>query len=622
MARITKGEVAKNVVPKDTNRELFVTSVVRSKSGPEGWYIVDNIEILDLFYKDAINYHSLKLLVDDNVSLCLSKQSNPIDYPDYSIRLNNNRNIPVSYPISTESYESAITGQGDVGRLIMDENYTFSYKLTLTEPFSGGDYVVLPLLDSPGFNTIIYQGDLAPIPSEHFRGSLRLVGLNVIDQLIEIKNYLSGEFYESEIKGNSISIWRSDAMRYLGSYSLANGTFEKDTDLNHKLLVNYSMASAMMEFTPKIYGVRANDIIISISKVPYTTDYVLEITLDSFKESFLVEFNGGTNHYVEDVLMDSILINCKVLNSDFSGFDPSGIYYVKRLQDELPLYQSIINWTYEESISYLTNHVNSILSASQGLSNMTLNDICSVYPDLSDRIRSEANNFSLISSWLGNPIDHLPNINLTRDLSRTDLMHYLVMDDGMANDHYTQWLDDNILRDIDAYLMAQRGESYSVNSDRVMLFSQELSDKTGSIMSMVPSIKKIYSNDFLGIVDSILISEPEYEGNINQYINSSYHTELIYLINTLGQDMIETLLISNFSKRLSKNLDNLYGMTDNYSSIVNKCLIESKSLCPLIDSVNLMDCSVTKFNTLGIRINLKVKRYSTGIIYLNFNINI
>lgn len=295
MTRLVKGKVASNRLPQISNRDLFVTSVIRSKSGPEGWNIVDSLELLDLFYKDSENYVSLVKLVKSGIKLCLSKQSNPLDYPTYSLRINNSKNIPYSYPISTVIYNNRNNTQEGLGKLILDEDYTLAYTLKLGSKMQSGDFLAIPLLDIENYNTLIYYGDTSPIASEYFRGSHRVEGDDVGSQLTSISDYLKSEGYNVSIEGDVLKFWSDVAYQYLGFYKLSDGNLNKDDEKNHDLLVEYSMKDTLIEFKSKIFGSRANNIKISINNIPYTSDYRLDITLDNFQESYVVEFSGGSD---------------------------------------------------------------------------------------------------------------------------------------------------------------------------------------------------------------------------------------------------------------------------------------------------------------------------------------
>lgn len=707
MPRLRNGNIRTITPEADYRSRLFTSGVIRSRSGPEGWQIVDSPELLELFFKDSENYNSYKRLVEAGVDLIMAKQSNPINYPNYSVRLTSNPVIPTVYPISTTDYSEMETVNTDdplgeevpfeVENKILYENYSFAYILKLNAPMVKSDYIVLPLLDRDeefrGLNLIIYAGaDSTPIdiPLENFRSTFALdTELDVQGQLHSIADYLEHVLTvpyrcdRSQLDQGILKIESSDAHVFRNFVRITDGSLEKDYFRNLDLMVATTLDQSEVEFVSKIYGPRSEDIVINLKKIPFTNDYTLRVSLDNFSEAWRVEFNGGTDHFVEDVLIDSKIISAiklKNLNRDISGD-----YGFLRHQDPLPydLSDELLNppsevaplFNFYLSERFFSNllvaDIIDNLSVSKNLTmryydaiylipteikkkidyyvdrinqDTTIADICSWSEELNTLLRAlEFTDLniplstvrSLMPSSIKSRIDsELETYSLRKvweQLEEIDLLYFMALDDGLQNLTYIQWIQRYVMSTFDTYLILNVPESldisgnvvdFPIESDKILNFPQSMHDiDNQEVLSYIPTLIKIYDETFLGSISNYVVSNPQDIENKNEYEISDHIIELNHLITTDSKDAIEMLIIRSFIKRLNYALTDILS-SDDYSMMVTRRIDACMQRSSMMDECKILEMTKVNLNTLRLKLSLSTRKYSTGTIILNFTINL
>lgn len=560
MSRISNGLIKVTTEPGEMTNKLITSVVIRSKSGPEGFVFIDNEDMLKLYFEDSLNYQSYRRMVNGGVNLLMAKQSNPEGYPDYSIRLCNNKDIPIVYPISTiQSQSVGEYTQKDLGKLVLDENYTLAYELNLINKMEQGDYIILPLLSIESQCMIICGSPSTtemPFSAEYFRDVFYVnPGVDASTQLKSIKDHLIELKYEVEQDGSQLIVYSNKAYPYKNYYKLSgNSSWNKSMDYNHKLLIDYTDVDKVIQFTSKIYGPRYKDIEIEIDPINYSTDFYLLVKLGEYVENFTVEFHGGTNHYVEDVLLESKLISAEMLVDDLpDGFNPGGKYKFYRDQD--PLEQS--------------------------------EDL------MKDR-------------W--------------NELEEWDVLHYILLDDGFNSQSYLKLLSQ--LKDqYDAYLFTVMNTDEV--SDLILSYPQLMEDEDDMrVLPYTPVLPMVYDQVFLGPEEDFIVHGSYDPNTENGYQSEQYVTFNDNIISTSSKDAIEMLIIRAFTKRFSKKIEIMLGMDSNFDDTVSKCIVDCSSLVPMLDYVKVIELVRVNLHLLKIYLELKVIKYSKGTILLNFNVKL
>lgn len=561
MSRVNSGIVKIIKNSKDPTNRLLTTGVIRSRSGPDGFVYIGSEDLLDLYFSDAINYASYKKLFDSGVDLLLSRQSS--NSPEYSLRINNNSNIPISYHISSESIPSSqtpgISTQEGLGQMIFEDNYTLAYKLYLSSKMTKGQYLVIPTLSIDSQALIICgtpNTTQIPLSIEQFRDIYWVSdSLTLSNQITRIKSYLDDDLGYTIVSSGTdyINFYSLNPKIYKSYYELT-GYLIKDEDYNHKLLVDGTIDSAVIEFTSKIKGSKYINTSINIESISYSQDYLLTVSLDNYTESYLVEFKGGTNHYIEDVLLDSHLISAKMLKDDLpEGFEFEGEYKFRRNQ-----------------------------------------------PDL------DISNLSLIEdAW--------------QDLEQWDVLQYILIDDGFRNSEYSTFLLD-LARFYNAFLMDSSG--ITIEDPLILSYPQILTGINDTdIISYTPVLEAIYSQNFLEPEDRYLISGDFDETYQNGYKVEDYGIFNLNIISTSGEDQIKNLIIKSYTKRLDKLLEYVLG-SDNYYPLIENAVRSALAYCPMIEYAKIIEVIRLNLHTLRLKLQLQIKKYSTGIIIINFNIKL
>lgn len=625
MPRLINGKINVSSGPQQIQNRLFTAGVIRSRSGPEGWNVIQDVDKLTALYDGCENFESYKKLVEGGVDLILSKQSNPEGYPDYSIRLTSNDSLPVVYPRSDIDYDALPqlnTEEGLADKLIY-ENYTCAYILKLDDVLVKGDYIVLPLLANwvKGYNLIIYtEGTIEDL--EKYRDIFKIdpdVVTTRSEQLLAIGEHLASltvPYYVdySEIDNGILKFEYIDAYIFREDTKLTNGVLTRDFDRNLDLMVATTRDEVYIDFTSKIYGPRYKDIELSLRKLPFSNDYILKVGIDDYIESWRVEFNGGSDHFIEDVLVDSILIGAT--KDSTPSEDLSGIYGYIRTQNPLPydIGSELAYSPFHLVSPYLSEGlVSDIVGAlaSMWISDLsiTLDLVKQKLPQYVDAIDYELSTYSLRKMW--------------ESLEMQALILYMMMDDGMQDISYIKWMKTYVMGFYKAYFITTLDtEDAPYKSDLFLLFHQSMKDIEGnSILSFVPTLIKIYDQTFLGSIRDFIVSDPVDIENRNEYEVGDYIIELNHLISTDQKDAIEKLIVRAFTRRLDNALEDVLSV-DDYQSIIQSQIISTMQLCPLMDFCNVIEIVKTGNNAIRLKLSLRVKKYSTGTIIMNITVNL
>lgn len=560
MSRIVNGSITirRNV---NYNADLVTVGVVRCRSGTKGFIRVRNLEELELYFGDAINIESLRLLVSNKIPLELSTPT--ISNPDYSMILTPFSNLPVVYTRSDLLYSTDdinivdITQEG-LGDLIANKGWCYAYKLT--EELESGDYISIPIEDRW---CLIYVGELPSITLNNFSMILHLEEFSWEGLMDLINDDSRSSLMRSHLTSDGISIHTIQPHKY-DIYSNVDG-FGRDVDEDYRLLACSAKASDgwILKLTSKMYGPRCNDLKVKFEKINLSTDYLMTISLGDYIETFRINPSMGTNLYIGDVLMDSKLMGAELLSEDEV---PSieGSYEFILDQDDIPSdlasMKSAWNEIPEDALYYLA---------------------------IDDGLNSE---FYLkwLESQFTDPINNSVRdgkVNLTVMGYTTDLTHEF--------------------------------------NKRVILFSQMIQSKGVNYLPWVFPIIWIYDQRFVGDLSGYLLEgDCVEEDYINQFIEEDYLVYTSELISADGTSPIVQLISDAFVLRMHKYMRLLIGQDKDFEVQILSWISVVLQQCPMVAKASLVSLEMPYLHQLKVKISLELKEYKIGTLIINFIINI
>lgn len=560
MSRIVNGSITirRNL---SYNADLVTAGVVRCRSGTKGFVRVRTLEDLELYFSDALNIESLRLLVSNQIPLELSVPT--ISNPDYSMILTPFSNLPVVYIRSDLTYTPDdinlvdITQEG-LGDLIIKKGYCYAYKLT--KELKSGDYISIPIEDRW---CLIYVGALPPITLNNFSMILHLDEFSW-DGLMDLINDPSrSNLMRAYRTPDGLSIHTIQPHKY-DTYSNVEG-FSRDEEEDHRLMACSALAADgwILKLTSEIYGPRYSEMKIKFEKINLSSDYLLSISLGNYTESFRINPSVGNLLYIGDVLLDSKLLAAELVGD------------VNRLPSIVGSYEFLL----------------------------PQKDIPS---DLE----------SIKSAWSDLPEDALYYLAIDDGLNSESYLKWL-------ESNFTNVID-NSVRDgrVNLTVMGYLTELNQEFNKRVILFSQKVLSKGVEYLPWVFPIIWIYDQRFVGDISGYLLEGTNGDSDhINQYFEEDYLVFTSELISADGTTPIVQLITDAFVLRMHKYMRLLISQDSNFEVQILSWISTVLQQCPMISKAELISCEMPYLHQLKVKISLELKEYKSGTIIINFIIN-
>lgn len=562
------------------NDDSLIASVVRSKSATQEFTLIDSIDLLDLYFADSIHYQSYLLLIKQGIRLYVTGviRDEEIDYYPISLRITSNPIIPIVFPKTGVNYEwiDLRTKEGLVDKIFNNE-CSYAYKLIFSNSLRYPSYMVIPHVtgvNGVSGSALIWFGsatdEVPPITSELYTGSYKI-------EYDPAKSDL--EIVESEIDQllTVLGIDTSDGDNPSLGYNVSSeGNIIKFHSIYYNDYLDFNELDGAVLIPDEDMN---NDLLVSATVGqellefrsllvgPRLTDIKVKLTYNKLTSLYNCEVS--LDAYTENILFNFNL----------------GEYFIDNAFDDSKLLRlGLVNTDSVEpfSTSFKRKH-----------------------PSLLEGFNEDPN--KLIASYS----DY--------DKSTYNIGFYL--DDGFISPEYHMFLTELAKSKYAKSLLIVNPNNFTYRDKDAVAFCQSVMKSGNSLLSYIPFLLMYKFNNYLGSVNSYVITDGISSDFINSYTVLAESVSLDRLINASGTDAIFDIVVKEFIRRFDHRSESLISHDSDFYSKINSMITSILANLTLIDSAVISSLVINR-NKLDLKLILTVSKLSRDKVQLNFNINL